>query len=148
MLQTMHHILPIRIFYADTDASGLVHHSNYFKFFERGRTEALREQGFDLVDLYQKYKIQFVVHSAEISFLRAIQLDQLIFLKTKVIELRPASIIYQQELHRNKESETLADKTSLLCQAKIKLATVNEQFKPCAFPEILQKAMAKLVEVS
>lgn len=127
------HILPLRVYYDDTDASGILHHSNYLKFFERGRTEALREQGFELPTLYEQYGIQFVVHSANLNFLQSARLDQLLYVITQIDSFRPASVLYNQRIHLN------APTGLLLCEAKLRLACLNKAFKPCALPDVLLK---------
>lgn len=131
------HILPVRVYYDDTDVSGVVHHSNYLKFFERGRTEALRDQGFNLVNLYQELGVQFVVHSATLEFLQSAQLDQLLFVVTAVETVRYASIIYQQRIHLE------APDGPILCQAKLRLAALNKAHKPCALPKFLSTEIQK-----
>lgn len=130
------HSLPIRVYYDDTDVSGVVHHSNYLKFFERGRTEALRTQGFELIDLYEGHGIQFVVHSASIDFLQPARLDQLLYVVTTAEAVRHASILYHQYI-------SLTDSAAPLCVAKIKLACVNRDFKPCALPKFLSMEIKK-----
>lgn len=129
-----HHLL-IRVYYEDTDVGGIVYHSKYLNYFERARTEALREQGFDLVSLYSNYGLHFVVHSAKIDYLRPARLDQLLTVKTRPEELRSASILYDQKIFLQEEVGLL------LCQAKIRIACVDKHFRPCGLPKPLSRRL-------
>ena len=126
-------ILPIRVYYEDTDAGGMVYHANYLKFFERGRVESLREQGFELTDLLNKHDAHFVVHSMKIEFLYPARLDQLLYVKTEVIEVRKASIRYNQIAHLE------AVEGRVLCQAEVKLACLDRQDRPRGLPDVLSQ---------
>ena len=127
----MQHILPIRVYYEDTDLGGIVHHSNYIKFFERARIEAFRTQGFELSSLLLDWDAQFVVHSLDIQYLHSATLDQLLYIVTKVTEVRYASIRYNQAVHL----ETLDG--PLICKANIILACVCSKRRPRRLPKIL-----------
>lgn len=130
--------LPIRVYYEDTDAGGVVYHSNYLKFFERARTEALREHSFELMDLYQEHGVHFVVRSANLEFLQPARLDQLLYVITTVESVRQASIMYDQRLVLKDEQHV-----TTLCIAKLKLACVNRDFKPYPLPRKLSMEMKK-----
>jgi len=130
----MHHYsLPIRVYYEDTDLGGIVYHSNYLKYFERARTEALRQLGFELLNLYHEQGVQFVVHSANLEFIQPARLDQLLYVRTCIENMGYASIMYQQSIHLQEKT------TAPLCMAKIKLVCVNKDLKPCAIPEVLSR---------
>src|SRR5437868_1746077 len=96
------HIFVLRVYYEDTDAIGVVYHSNYLNFFERARTEALRELGFDSVTLSADYNTQFVIRSAQIEFLQPARLDQLLYIVSKIETQRHASILYDQRIYLEK----------------------------------------------
>jgi len=125
------HILPIRIYYEDTDVGGTVYHANYLKFFERARTESLRTLGFELGELLKNEDTGFVVSSIEVDFLQAAELDQLLYVVTEIIEVRHASIRYTQCLHRDTAEGTL------LCRAKVRIACVDGQKRPRRIPKLL-----------
>ncbi len=131
------HVLSIRVYYEDTDAGGIVYHANYLKFCERARTEALRATGFELSNLLFLHNVQFVVHSAELQFLRSAQLDQLLYIVTKVTEVRAASILYNHRIYLE------AVDGPLLCQADIRLAAVDSQRRLCKLPKIVVKGIKK-----
>ena len=79
------HILPIKIYYEDTDAQGVVYYANYLKFFERARTEYLREIGYEQKNLMEQGAI-FVVREVSIEFKKPAYLDQLIEVHTRIIK--------------------------------------------------------------
>lgn len=124
--------LPIRIYYEDTDAGGIVYYANYLKFFERGRTELLRE--FDIEqDTLLAENIAFVVKKVEMDYIKPARFNQLITVKTKVSSCAKASLLFKQEI--------LDEVGGLLCQATTLIACVNlQKMKPTAIP-------AKILEV-
>ncbi len=113
---------PITIYYEDTDAGGVVYHSNYLKFFERARTEMLRAIGVSQQVLLEQ-RIGFVVRHAEIDFKQGARLDDQLTVVTSIAELKKASLTFCQELV-NPEGQ-------LLCKAIVKVACIdNEKMKP------------------
>lgn len=123
--------LPIRIYYEDTDAGGIVYYANYLKFFERGRTELLRENKIEQDVLLEK-NIAFVVKKVEMECIKSARFNQLIFVKSQVVSHKKASIIFQQEIFHKDET--------LLCRSTTQIACVNLQTtKPTAIPaEIIE----------
>lgn len=126
-------ILPVRIYYEDTDAGGVVYYANYLKFFERGRTECLRKIGIQQDNLLED-NIAFVVKKVEMDCVKAARFNQLINVKTEVLSYRKASIVFKQEIfHENGE---------LLCQATTLIACVNlQKMKPTAIPAQILEVM-------
>ncbi|WP_407702354.1 tol-pal system-associated acyl-CoA thioesterase [Vibrio algarum] len=120
---------PVTIYYEDTDAGGVVYHSNYLKFFERARTELLRHIGVSQQVLLEE-NIGFVVRHIDIDFLQGARLDDQLTVVTTVSELKKASIVFCQEIV-NLEGRAL-------CKALVKVACVNSQkMKPQAIPSSL-----------
>ncbi len=118
---------PITIYYEDTDAGGVVYHSNYLKFFERARTEMLRAIGVSQQVLLEQ-RIGFVVRHAEIDFKQGARLDDQLTVVTSIAELKKASLTFCQELV-NPEGQ-------LLCKAIVKVACIdNEKMKLKAMPQ-------------
>ncbi len=109
------HKFPIRVYYEDTDFSGAVYHSNYLRFFERARTELLRDLGVDQVALFDRTGLGFVVRTLHIDYLRPARMDNSLRVETHVERLGRASIDLVQTLWR--EAEELA-------VGKIRLAIV------------------------
>ena len=131
----MLHIFPVRVYYEDTDCGGIVYHANYLKFFERARVEAFRAKGFELNKLLCDYDIQFVVHSVQLEFLQPARLDQLLYIVTKVTEVRFASIKYTQKVYLEEVEGPL------LCNAYFRIACLNRDYRPQGLPDILSKGI-------
>ncbi|CAH8196202.1 tol-pal system-associated acyl-CoA thioesterase [Vibrio aestuarianus] len=118
---------PVTIYYEDTDAGGVVYHSNYLKFFERARTELLRSIGISQQTLLTQ-NIGFVVRHIDIDFLRGARLDEMLNVVTNISELKKASLTFCQELV-NPEGK-------VLCKAMVKVACVdNQNMRPKAMPQ-------------
>lgn len=118
---------PVTIYYEDTDAGGVVYHSNYLKFFERARTEMLRAVGVSQQTLLQQ-NIGFVVRHVDIDFLQAARLDDMLTINTVISALKKASLIFCQELV-NPEGK-------VLCKARVKVACIdNQNMRPKAMPQ-------------
>ncbi len=117
---------PIRIYYEDTDAGGLVYHSNYLNYFERARTELLRTLGISQQRLLTE-KFGFVVRHVDMDFFQGARLDDHLTVKTSVSEIRRASMMFCQKL--------VNSGGKVLCQSTVKVACVNtETMKPQAIP--------------
>jgi len=101
------HTLPIRIYYEDTDFSGNVYHAAYLKFFERGRTEFLRDLGVHHAELAEK-DIAFAVRSMQIDFLAAAKIDDLLVVETSVAELKGIRLTLKQTIMREQTVLTTA----------------------------------------
>ncbi|EGA71300.1 hypothetical protein VISI1226_13291 [Vibrio sinaloensis DSM 21326] len=118
---------PVTVYYEDTDAGGVVYHSNYLKFFERARTELLRTVGVSQHTLLEQ-NIGFVVRHMDIDFLQGARLDDQLTVKTYIAELKRASLSFCQEIVNP------AGKT--LCKAMVKVACIdNEKMRPKAIPQ-------------
>ena len=106
----------ITIYYEDTDAGGIVYHSNYLKFFERARTEMLRTMNFSQKILLDK-NIGLVVRHMDIDFISSAKLDDHLIVESSVIEIKKVSLLFQQEI---KNSANV-----ILCKATTKIACVD-----------------------
>ncbi|WED22771.1 tol-pal system-associated acyl-CoA thioesterase [Vibrio sp. JC009] len=117
---------PVTVYYEDTDAGGVVYHSNYLKFFERARTELLRSVGVSQNQLLEQ-SVGFVVRHMDIDFLQGAKLDEQLTVLTKVEECKKASLVFCQEI--------VNIDGKILCKAMVKIACVNiEKMKPQAIP--------------
>ena len=130
----MTHTLPIRIYYEDTDAGGVVYHANYLKFAERARTEWLRELGLEQRILHDEYGILFVVRHLEIDYQKAGKLDDELIVETHLQELGNASITMQQTILRADDHLTLA-------VIKVVVVCVNASFKPTRLPQKVRQRL-------
>lgn len=124
-----------RVYFEDTDAGGVIYHSNYFKFMERVRTEWLRTSGFSQHQL-AKENILFVVHSASINYRAPGRLDDELVVTATIKEVRRASFVFHQEVYK-KVSD---GKDILLCDADVKLTLIDSiAFKTKPLPaEIIE----------
>lgn len=116
------HILPLRIYYEDTDFSGRVYHANYLKYCERGRTDYLR-----LLDIHHErlakleVPLFFVVRHMDIDFLAAAKIDDILQIKTHLVALKGVRFVLEQKVY-------CAD--DLLFKAVVTCAIINGQGKP------------------
>jgi len=91
---------PVRIYWEDTDAGGVVYHANYVRFMERARTEWLRAQGIDQLALSEQTSRGFVIREMHLDFHRPARLDDELLVSVAVKERRSASILFDQEIVR------------------------------------------------
>jgi acyl-CoA thioester hydrolase len=130
------HHMQIRVYYEDTDFTGLVYHANYLRFMERGRSNYLRLLGADQRALFDEAASEapgfaFVVRSMQLEFLKPARMDDVLDIVTRPLEVRGASITLHQEVRRG---------DVLLLDAKVKVAFISGgQAKP--IPKPLRTAM-------
>jgi acyl-CoA thioester hydrolase len=108
------HILPVRVYYEDTDFSGMVYHASYLRFMERGRTDYLRLLGADQRALFEETEKEapgfaFVVRAMAIEFLIPARMDDVLHIVTTPEEVKGASIALKQQVTR--DSDTLVEAT-------------------------------------
>ncbi|MDB2682685.1 tol-pal system-associated acyl-CoA thioesterase [Alphaproteobacteria bacterium] len=126
------HTIPIRIYYEDTDAGGVVYHARYINFAERARAEMLRDMGFQSSDIAKQLGMHFVVANLEINYMKPAFLDDLLSLKTSVLEIKNSSFILKHEFFRGDES---------IANINVTLVCVSvDGIKPVRMPEELRKA--------
>ncbi len=124
-------VFPIRVYYEDTDAGGVVYHSNYLNFFERARTEMLRDLGFEHDELRAKYGVIFAVRSMQIEYLRPAKLNDLLAVSATISQTKKASLTFKQMIKHD-------DLT--LCTASCRIACLNaDNLQPTAIPDFLYK---------
>ena len=113
--------LPVRIYYEDTDAGGVVYYANYLKFLERCRTEWLREIGHEQADLLRDPGIAFVVRSVALDYLKPARLDDLLTVSLEVEKITRSQIFFRQHIRRaNPEAkdgwdELISGKIQIVC---------------------------------
>lgn len=124
---------PVRVYFENTDAGGVVYHGEYLKFLERARTEWLRHLGFDHQALARNHRVMLVVTSVAIDFIKAARLDDNIAVSVRLESLGKVRCVFAQEVRRDDE---------VLVKAKVTVACVTgESFKPTEIPEALKKKM-------
>jgi acyl-CoA thioester hydrolase len=118
-----------RAYYEDTDASGVVYHANYLRFFERARTEWLRAMGFSQENIHLRTGIVFTVANMKVDFVHPARLDDELQVTVVVQHMRRASLVFEQEISRRSDS-------ALLARADVRVGCVDVRtFRPCALPE-------------
>ena len=124
---------PVRVYYENTDAGGVVYHSEYLKFLERARTEWLRHLGFDHQGLARTHRVQLIVTSIVVDYVKPARLDDTIAVGVQLESLGKARCVFAQEIRREDE---------VLVRAKVTVACVAaEGMKPAEIPEPLRRKM-------
>jgi acyl-CoA thioester hydrolase len=104
------HQLPLRVYYEDTDFSGVVYHASYLRFMERGRTELIRDLGIDQRELFDEgVALAFAVRAMQIEFLKSAVMDDLLKVETTPVEMKGASMRVLQRVMRGNEILVTAD---------------------------------------
>jgi acyl-CoA thioester hydrolase len=104
------HLLPVRVYYEDTDFSGVVYHASYLRFLERGRTELLRATGVDQSALHGSDEgLSFAVRRMTIDYLKPARMDDVLTIETRAEEVRGASLVIAQRVLRGAEVLVTAD---------------------------------------
>jgi acyl-CoA thioester hydrolase len=127
--QTQKFIWPVRVYYEDTDAGGVVFHANYLKFFERARTEMLRAIGYEQDELIATKGIIFAVRSVQVDYLSPARFNEQLQVSTEVSLTKKASLTFEQVITRG---------DNVLCKGIIRVACLDAQgMRPKAIPEKL-----------
>jgi acyl-CoA thioester hydrolase len=126
--------IPVRVYFQDTDAGGVVFHGTYLDFLERARTEWLRALGFAQRDLARQERILFIVRALEIAYLKPALLDDLLTVTAGIKHLGRAQLTLEQEVLRNQEP---------LVRASVNLACVDANgMRPAPFPDRIHGALS------
>lgn len=99
---------PVRVYWEDTDAGGVVYHASYLRFFERARTEWLRGQGVEQGLLKDQLGVVFVLNRIEVDYLRPARLDDLLDVQSQLIELKRASFVAEHRILRSTDDTVIA----------------------------------------
>lgn len=124
--------LPVRVYYQDTDAGGVVFHAQYFAFMERARTELLNGLGIDLVRLADERRVLFMVHELAARYHAPGRLNDMLLVSAEVVKMGRASLVFRHRVERGQ---------ALLVEAEVTLATVDrDRMRPARVPAELQQA--------
>lgn len=124
---------PIRVYYEDTDAGGIVYYANYLKFAERARTEFLRHLGIDQIDMLKNQGIGFVVRECHINYKSPAKLDDALNITCKIAELKSVSVKMEQKLYRD---------DTVLAEIEITLVFLSlATMRPTKIPESITKLL-------
>ena len=131
---------PVRVYYEDTDAGGVVYYANYLKFFERARTERLRQIGFEQDELRQSLGVLFVVKSVQVNYLKPAHFNDSLLVSAQVTEVKRASLLFAQEIRL--ETPT----GEKLCEATIRVACLSDaERKPAPIPGLLLERIKDVI---
>ena len=125
--------LELRVPYADTDQMGMVYYANYLVYFERGRTEWLRQRGLNYRDL-ESQGVYLPVIEANCTYISPARYDDLITIKTKLSEISFASIKFEYEIILNNKN---------LAKGSTKHPFVNKDFRPVKIPVEIKAVLEK-----
>lgn len=121
----------IRVYTEDVDFMGIVYHANYIKYFERSRTELLRQHHLLLTDL-RELDILFAINEIEIKYKLPAKMDDLLTITTEIKEVKSCSFLFEQHMRNQMEQH--------ICHAKIQVVCINNRLKPKRLPEFLSVA--------
>ncbi|MGR9099511.1 MAG: tol-pal system-associated acyl-CoA thioesterase [Gammaproteobacteria bacterium] len=128
-------VWPVRVYYEDTDVGGVVYYANYLKFFERARTEMLRNMGYEQDELIATQGVIFAVRSAQIEYLSPAKFNDLLDVSAVIEEVRPASLTFRQGIVRAGVE---------LCKGKVRIACLDsETLRPKIIPDELLDKLKK-----
>jgi len=125
--------IPVRVYFQDTDAGGVVFHAQYLAFMERARSELLNAAGIDLARLLGKHRVLFLVYQIVVKYHQPAHLNELLSVSAEVVKMGRASLVFRQRVERSGE---------LLVEAEITLALVDrDRMKPARMPQELEQAL-------
>lgn len=140
----MHHILPCRVYYENTDAGGIVYHGQYLNFAERGRTEFLRSIGHQSSDLTRDLGVMFVARYLDINYFAPAFLDDVLNVHTSIAELKNTSFTMRQTFFRQKNEKENVEK---IAELMVTLVSVQaNSIKPVRVPEVLRRKFVDYIE--
>ncbi len=129
------HVLPLRVYFEDTDAAGIVYYANYLKFTERARTDMLRLAGITQRELLATEGLALAVRRCELDYLAPARLDDELEVHTRVLKVGPATINAEQVVKREG-----AD----LVRSLVRLACINRDGRPRRLPTAVRAALEAL----
>ena len=133
------HVLPIRVYYEDTDFAGHVYHANYLKFCERGRSDFIRLLGIDHQSLASAKMGEpgvFVVRHIEIDYLKPAQVDEVLEVVTRCAHIGGASLVLAQEVRRGE---------IVVARARVTVVLVSSSGKPQRIGALIRSALERFV---
>lgn len=136
---------PVRVYYEDTDTGGVVFYANYLKFFERARTEWLRQAGIGQQALAMSEQVMFVVKKTSIDYHSPAKLDDSLSISVQIEKLARASINFIQQAKRIAEDGT----SELLCSCSIRIGCVGtETLRPAAIPASVLSSIRSIASIT
>lgn len=132
----MPHFFPVRVYYEDTDAGGIVYHASYLRFMERARTELLRDMGLSQSDLARDHSQIFVVGEMQLRYLAPARLDDLLVVQTDVLKIGGASVQLRQNILKRVDNSD-----SLLLKGSVTLVYITHAGQAVRLSEPVRNAL-------
>lgn len=126
------HTHNLRVYYEDTDAGGVVYHTNYLSFMLRARTEWLRGLGFDYIQLEREHRLVFAVKSCSIEYVAPARLDDWLEIESKITGMGAATLDFAQ---------TIRHEGQVMVEGTVKLVTLDTSGKVLRMPSALREAI-------
>jgi acyl-CoA thioester hydrolase len=134
------HLFPVRVYYEDTDLSGIVYHANYLRWFERARSDMLRLLGIDQRAAVEAGEGAYAVAELTIRYLAPAKLDDALVIATEAIELRAASVRVRQRALKMDGRDG-----NLLAEAAVRVGFISPDGRPCRQPSAWRAAFDPLL---
>ena len=129
----MTHTLPVRVYYEDTDFSGVVYHANYLRYFERGRTEALRAAGGSHAAMMDTDGLAFTVTDLQVKYRRGARVDDELVVETTLAEMKGARMFFEQAVRRGED---------VLATGRVTVACMTMDGRPRRIPQAMRALFA------
>jgi len=129
------HVFPVRVYYEDTDAAGIVYHANYLRFAERARTEMMRAIGVESSALMIERGVNFAVSRCAVDFVKPARLDDALEVHTRVTGIGRASLSAEQIVRR---------KGADVARIELRLAVIDRAGRPVRLPSEIRTALINL----
>ncbi|HUC63243.1 MAG TPA: tol-pal system-associated acyl-CoA thioesterase [Alphaproteobacteria bacterium] len=134
------HVFPVRVYYEDTDAAGIVYYANYLRFAERARSEMLRAAGIEIGRLAAERGLAFAVKSCAIDYLVPARLDDALEVHTKVVEIGHASLRAEQTVKRPGPGGQIRD----IARLAVRVALLDRAGRPARLPNDIRTLLLNL----
>jgi acyl-CoA thioester hydrolase len=131
------HVLPLRVYYEDTDAAGMVYYANYLRFIERARTDMLRLAGVNHSEMLARDDLFFTVHRCEVDYLAPARLDDELEVHTRLLRVGGATLKAEQIVKRAGDD---------LVRSQVRVACISREGRPRRLPGKVRDALSSLCE--
>ncbi|SLN73362.1 tol-pal system-associated acyl-CoA thioesterase [Oceanibacterium hippocampi] len=131
------HVLPLVVYWEDTDGGGIVYFANYLKFCERGRSDLLRGLGIDQREMLERTGLALVVRDCAIEYLKPARLDDGIAVHSRVLEVGGATVRAEQIVRRGAEE---------LVRSQVRIACVDRGGRPRRLPDAIRDGLSGLMQ--
>jgi acyl-CoA thioester hydrolase len=131
------HVLPLRVYYEDTDAAGMVYYANYLRFIERARTDMMRLAGVSHSEMREREELYFTVHRCEVDYLSPARLDDELEVHTRLLKVSGATLRAEQIVKRDGDD---------LVRSEVRIACVGSEGRPRRLPGRVRALLSSLCQ--